>query len=127
MPRDRQESVYWRDYPAGLMPSDAVDVYPTPCCGDYGAMRDRIPLAAVDPLDGPPEAVLAPRAGRDGFGQRWRIVPPHDLAVIRSANTWRRMDDGQLADYRAHLSGPLEQGMAFLREAPVVSVARRRG
>jgi hypothetical protein len=121
VPRDRQESIYWRDYPAGLMRSDAVDVYPTPYCGYYGAMRDRIPLAAVDPLDGSPDAVLAPRSERVGFGQRWRIVPPHDLAVIRSANTWGRMDDGQLADYRAHLSGPLEQGMAFLREAPVAS------
>jgi hypothetical protein len=50
IPLERQETLYWQDYPAGLSRSPEVAVYPTPYCGYYGAMRDRLPLAAVDPL-----------------------------------------------------------------------------
>lgn len=119
VPRDRQESIYWKDYPAGLMASDEVAIYPTPYCGYYGAMRDRLPAAAIDPLDASPGAVLVEQPGRAGFGERWRITPPHNLAVIRSANTWGRMDVEQRADYDATLKGPLADGMAYLREQPL--------
>src|SRR5882757_6800925 len=50
IPHERQETLYWQDYPAGLSRSKEVAIYPTPYCGYYGAMRDRIPLAAVDAL-----------------------------------------------------------------------------
>jgi aldoxime dehydratase len=119
VPRDRQESIFWRDYPAGLMMSDDVSVFPTPFCGYYGAMRDRLPSAATDPLDSPPDAKLAKQPGRVGFGERWRITPPHNFAVIRSANTWGRMDDEQRADYEAKLKEPLTKGMAYLQESPL--------
>ena len=119
VPRERQESIYWRDYPAGLMSSDEVAIYPTPYCGYYGAMRDRIPLAARDPLDAPEDFGLVEQTGRAGYGERWRITPPHNLAVIRSANTWGRMDEEQLADYEKNLRQPLDNGMAYLRESPL--------
>lgn len=119
VPRERQESIYWRDYPAGLMSSEDVSVYPTPYCGYYGAMRDRIPLAAHDPLDAQADATLVENSGRTGYGERWRITPPHNLAVIRSANTWGHMDEEQLADYEANLKKPLAHGMAYLRESPL--------
>jgi len=119
VPRDRQESIYWRDYPAGLMTSPEVAIFPTPYCGYYGAMRDRIPLAATDKLDAPPGAVLRAQPERTGFGQRWRVTPPHNLAVIRSANSWGMMDAEQHADYQERLRGPLDRGMDFLRENPL--------
>ncbi|CAN7780628.1 phenylacetaldoxime dehydratase family protein [Variovorax sp. LjRoot175] len=96
-----------------------VAIYPTPYCGYYGAMRDRIPLAARDPLDAPEGAMLVAQSGRAGYGERWRITPPHNLAVIRSANTWGRMDEEQLADYERNLQQPLQDGMAYLRESPL--------
>lgn len=120
VPRDRQESIYWRDYPAGLMTSDEVAIYPTPYCGYYGAMRDRIALAAHDPLDAADGPMLAPQ-DRRGAGERWRIEPPHNLAVIRSANSWGAMDKEQHADYLASLRGPLDRGMDFLRDHPLPS------
>ncbi len=115
VPPDRQETIYWIDYPAGLMRSPDVSVYPTPYCGYYGAMRDRLPASAVDPLDAEPGVALD-RTERGGFSQRWRVDAPANLAVIRSANTWGAMDDEQLMDYRAKLLGPLDAGMNFLRE-----------
>jgi hypothetical protein len=48
VPVERQETLYWKDYPAALSRSPEVAVYPTPYCGYYGAMRDRIiELAAL--------------------------------------------------------------------------------
>lgn len=119
VPRDRQESIYWRDYPAGLMASPEVTVFPTPYCGYYGAMRDRIPAAATDPLDAPADVNLAHHPERVGYGEHWSIRPPHNLAVIRSANTWGRMDAGQRADYEEKLRVPLKAGMAYLTDNPL--------
>ncbi|GGF59013.1 hypothetical protein GCM10007301_18380 [Azorhizobium oxalatiphilum] len=117
VPRDRQESIYWKDYPAGLMRSPEVSIFPTPYCGYYGAMRDRIPLAATDPLETPlAEPAFHPE--RAGFGERWHVRAPANLAVIRSANTWGRMDAEQLADYEVKLRVPLEAGMDFLADNP---------
>lgn len=119
VPRDRQESIYWRDYPAALMRSPEVEMFPTPYCGYYGAMRDRIPAAATETLDASPGTVADHHPERRGHGEAWRIVPPHNLAVIRSANTWGRMDAEQHADYLAQLRGPLERGMDYLRDNPL--------
>ena len=121
VPRDRQESIYWKDYPAGLMTSPDVEVFPTPYCGYYGAMRDRIPAAAVDALDAADGSVLSRREGRAGYGEHWSVTPPANLAVIRSANTWGRMDAGQRADYEAKLRRPLNAGMDFLVSNPLPS------
>ncbi len=120
IPRERQESIFWRDYPAAMMTAPEVEIFPTPYCGYYGAMRDRIPAAAVDPLDAPEGAALE-RHEREGRGARWRITAPHNLAVIRSANSWGAMDAEQHADYLAKLRGPLERGMDFLRDQPLPS------
>ncbi|MGV7030882.1 phenylacetaldoxime dehydratase family protein [Methylobacterium symbioticum] len=119
VPRDRQESIYWKDYPAGLMSSPDIAIFPTPYCGYYGAMRDRLPAAAIDPLDTPEDAGLAPQPARNGFGEHWSVRPPQNLALIRSANTWGRMDDEQRADYDAKLRGPLGAGMDYLAGNPL--------
>src|SRR5206468_4618138 len=91
VPVERQETLYWQDYPAGLSRSPDVAVYPTPYCGYYGAMRDRIPLAAVDPL-APVMKDLPAAVVRETRSARWRIITPLNFTVIRSAAFWGRCD-----------------------------------
>jgi hypothetical protein len=120
VPVERQETLYWRDYPAGLSRSPEVAVYPTPYCGYYGAMRDRIPLAAVDPL-APSMETLPAETVRETRSARWRITAPGNIAVIRSAAFWGRCDPAQTEDYMRDLRAPLERGMAFLKENPAAT------
>jgi len=115
VPLDRQETLYWQDYPAALSKAKEVSIYPTPWCGYYGAMRDRIPLGAVDPMASPHEA-LAAAVKRDSKGARWHIRTPHNLAAIRSAVYWGKCDAEQHEDYMTKLRAPLEGGMNYLRE-----------
>jgi aliphatic aldoxime dehydratase len=117
IPLERQETIYWQDYPGGLSRSPEVAVYPTPYCGYYGAMRDRLPLAAIDPLL-PEIPDLPPRSQLSSRGSRWRVSTPNNLTVIRSAAFWGRCDPGQTEDYMRDLRAPLEHGMAYLRDNP---------
>lgn len=120
VPLERQETLYWQDYPAGLSRSLDVALYPTPYCGYYGAMRDRIPLAAIDEL-APAIAHLTPPVQRETRGARWRIATPHNLAVIRSAAYWGMCDPEQTANYMSDLRAPLMRGMDYLKDNPVAS------
>lgn len=115
VPAERFESIYWLDYPGGLMRDEAMAVYPTPYCGYYGAMRDRFPVAdnafkryGSAPTRSPNEEVVT---------GRWRVRPPHNTSIIRSAHTWQFMDAEQLADYTTRLKPPLAAGMAYLHDA----------
>lgn len=117
VPTERIETLYWNDYKPVL--AHALPIEPTPYCGYFGAMRDRIPLAACDPLASSGSASLGDyRAEREGAGRRWRVIAPHNLAVIRSASFWGRCDPEQLDDYERRLRDPLAQGMDFLRNHP---------
>lgn len=117
VPVERFESIYWEDYPAAL--SKALPIEPTPYCGYFGAMRDRIPLAACDPLNsGDPSALSRPAGSRVTQGKRWVVYPPHNLAMIRSASFWGRCDAEQKADYDQKLRDPLAHGMDFLQTHP---------
>lgn len=117
VPTERIETLYWQDYRAAL--ATALQLEPTPYCGYFGAMRDRIPLAAHDPLatTGSP-SLGSYAAAREGSRRRWVVTPPHNLAVIRSASFWGRCDTEQLADYERRLRDPLAKGMEFLRRNP---------
>ncbi|ORY24484.1 heme-containing dehydratase protein [Naematelia encephala] len=115
VPADRFETIYWLDYQRALSADANVQLYPTPFCGYYGAMRDRIPLSAVDKLD--PGPVASPiLKGRDTTRSRWRVRPPNNLAVIRSAYSWGLMDEEQKLDFDHKLAPPLARGMTFLKE-----------
>jgi aldoxime dehydratase len=121
VPRDRQESLYWRDYPVGLSVSPDIALYPTPYCGYYGAMRDRLQAAATDRLEAMPGAVLQARSDRVGFGQHWSVRPPHNLAIIRGGSCWGFMGPEQHADYEAQLRVPVTNGMDYLGHNPLPS------
>ncbi|MEJ1934420.1 phenylacetaldoxime dehydratase family protein [Nostoc sp. NIES-2111] len=114
VPWERCETSYWRDFPRGLGLCPEVSLYPTPFCGYYGAMRDRLLVAALDPLAPEHEFPVAPRADRKGFGERWNVVLPSNLAVIRGGASWALMDPVQRADYEEALRGALHEGMSYL-------------
>ncbi|GMK55791.1 hypothetical protein CspeluHIS016_0208470 [Cutaneotrichosporon spelunceum] len=114
VPSDRAETIFWPDYPGGLMRDPRTALYPTPYCGYYGAMRDRLPAAGYNVLEG---ATVRRQVRSDTRG-RWRVSLPPNVAVIRSAHTWQFMDEEQLADYGRKLKPPLERGMDFLASTP---------
>jgi aliphatic aldoxime dehydratase len=116
IPRDRQESLYWLDFPIGLSASKEVALYPTPYCGYYGAMRDRLFAAATDKLEPAAGARLVAQSGRAGFGQHWSVKVPHNMAVLRGGSSWGFMDAGQHADYEAKLRVPVTNGMDYLAQ-----------
>ncbi|MGS4821893.1 phenylacetaldoxime dehydratase family protein [Raoultella terrigena] len=116
VPLERLENLYWSDYMAAL--SKALPIDPASYSGYFGAMRDRIPLAACDPLDGTDEL---PPASEAKPGHRYFVVPPHNLAMIRSASFWGNCDEEQRVDYEQKLRDPLARGMDYLRTQPAQS------
>jgi aldoxime dehydratase len=121
IPRDRQESLFWLDFPIGVSASPEVALYPTPYCGYYGAMRDRLIAAARDRLDSPLGITLQRRAGPKGFGEHWSVRPPKNLAIIRGGSSWGFMDEEQYANYEDQLRGPVSAGMDYLERNPLPS------
>jgi aldoxime dehydratase len=121
-PTDRIETIYWPDFPGGAMRDESVMIYPTPYCGYYGAMRDRLPVSAHDDLSA---TATATAQLRESLGARWHVRVPANVAVIRSSHTWSAMDDQQLADYTAKLAPPLERGMAYLETRQEGSLSLR--
>jgi aldoxime dehydratase len=121
IPRDRQESLFWLDFPIGVSASPDIELYPTPYCGYYGAMRDRLLAAATDKLDSPLGTTLQRKSRRKGFGEHWSLRPPKNLAIIRGGSSWGFMDDEQLATYEGDLRGPVSAGMDYLERNPLPS------
>jgi len=121
IPRDRQESLFWRDFPIGVSGSREVALYPTPYCGYYGAMRDRLISAAKDKLETALSLPLQRLSGRNGFGEHWSIQPPKNLAIIRGGSSWGFMDEEQHANYDEQLRGPVSAGMDYLDRNPLPS------
>lgn len=117
IPVERIETIYWDDYRRNL--AAILPIEPTPYCGYFGAMRDRIPLAACDRLESDAPDALHDRAtARPAGVRRWFVQPPHNLAMIRSASFWGNCDAEQKADYDQKLRDPLTRGMEFLRTHP---------
>ncbi len=121
IPRDRQESLFWRDFPIGVSVSREVALYPTPYCGYYGAMRDRLMAAAKDKLESPLASPLQRCPGRKGPGEHWSVSPPNNLAIIRGGSSWGFMDEEQHANYEDQLRGPVSAGMDYLERNPLPS------
>lgn len=120
VPIERIETIYWKDYEAAMCKN--MEIEPTPYCGYFGAMRDRIPLAACDPLESSQTEVLVPLSTpRQTYKKRWFVTPPHNLAMIRSASFWGNCDVEQKQDYDTKLRDPLARGMQFLRDNPTES------
>ena len=115
VPVKRQETLYWSDFPAGLSRSDDVAIYATPYCGYYGAMRDRLSLVTTEAFECAIPAGMRRRTAR-AKGTWLRVLPPENLAVIRSGVFWGACDDEQREDFLETLRHPLDRGMQFLRD-----------
>jgi aldoxime dehydratase len=115
VPLDRQETIYFKDFPAGLARLPTAMLEKTPESGYWGAMRERIPLARTDALLSSAGTELVSRAV-PSEGRRIRIAPPGNLAVIRSGQMWEWCGKEQLDEYFDMLKPRLEQGMAYLKD-----------
>lgn len=116
IPRDRQESLYWLDFPKGLSTSPEIELYPTPYCGYYGSMRDRLMASCRDRLEADPAASLSRRSGRHGYGEHWSVEAPGNITLICGGSSWGFMGLEQHADYEGKLREPVTNGMAYLAE-----------
>lgn len=118
VPVENLETLYWSDYHGSM--SKVLPMFPTPYCGYFGAMRDRIPRAACDPMESE-EKTLIPNAEKIQANSRYLVIPPHNMAMIRSASFWGNCDQEQKKDYDEKLRDPLAQGMGYLKEYPIES------
>jgi len=118
---DRQETIYFPDFKGGIARCPDARLEKTFESGYWGAMRDRIPAAATDPLSSPLAGLThhpthgEPRSSR---GARWLVTPPEQLAVIRSGQYWERCGEQQRGEYLNRLRPRLEEGLNFLATHP---------
>ena len=118
VPIERQESVFFLDFIAGIGRCEAATLEKTFETGYFGSMRDRIPLAASDALTSPKGNALPEMIERDSAHARWQVHVPENLAVIRSGQYWGRCQQEQYDDYLQNLKPALDAGMEFLRQQP---------
>jgi aldoxime dehydratase len=76
----------------------------------WGGARDRIPLSQTDALApaGMPRVVVD--------GARRRVVPQHNLCLIRSGQDWADTEAGERHMYEHDVEPVLRAGMDFLRD-----------
>lgn len=114
---ERQETIFFADFVGGAARCPEARLEKTFESGYWGAMRDRIPAAASDPLASPLDGPLAPieRATR---GTRWCVRPPANLAVIRSGQYWQNCQGVQREEFFTRVRPRLEDGLRFLAGSP---------
>ncbi|KOS17135.1 Phenylacetaldoxime dehydratase [Escovopsis weberi] len=84
----------------------------------WGSMRDRLPIAQTDPLDGHAFDVKASgkTAAVSPLPQRIRVPGRHNLAIIRSGQDWKDTSAEERAMYQSEMHPVLQAGMDFLRD-----------
>lgn len=117
VPLDRQETIYFADFVGGAGRCPGARLEKTYESGYWGAMRDRIPAAAADPLVSPVDGPLAP-VERGTHGARWRVWTPANLAIIRSGQYWENCRGKQREEYFSRVRPRLEDGLRFLAGNP---------
>jgi aldoxime dehydratase len=117
VPPERMETLYaYPDYKVGLARCEPSRFGFITRNGYFGAMRDRIPLTAVDSL---PAATAFPKpVERQTLRARWRIHAPRNLTVIRSGQYWANCGDEQRSDYLVNMRPLLEKGTDHLANNP---------
>jgi len=114
-PFDRHETNYsYNDYKIGLARCEPAHLISHDINAYFGAMRDRIPLSAVDPLDSPFGATMPNAGGPETFRRRVRIMTPLNLTVIRSGQFWANARKEQWDDYLDNLQPKLLRGMDYI-------------
>lgn len=115
VPLDRMETIAFREYPGGIArcPDGAMTAMSE--SGYFGAMRDRIPLAAYDTMDSPLGTAVPTPQARATRGARWRVQVPENLVCIRSGVSWEKCQAEQRAAYDNVMRPTLDRGMENLR------------
>jgi aldoxime dehydratase len=88
-----------------------------PMVGYWGAGRDRIPIAADDPLD-PGPSVPPPSSPRPG---ELSVVAPENLCTIRTSQDWQDAPAEHLDWYREAVEPVLRAGVEHLHAEPLDS------
>jgi aldoxime dehydratase len=117
VPLERFETIFSEPiYHAGIARTAHSKLEPMYTAGYFGAMRDRIAISAIDPLDSP-YGSAAPQADFTGaHTRRIRIDVPTNLVSIRSGQFWQNAKDDQLDDYVQNLQPKLDAGMQYLHD-----------
>jgi aldoxime dehydratase len=114
VPFDRHETNYsYTDYGIGLARCPGGELAAHDTNAYFGAMRDRIPLSAIDPLESPHGKQLE-RVETATKGRHVRVLAPLNLAAIRSGQYWARAGEEQHDDYTQNLQPKLERGMTHI-------------
>lgn len=82
--------------------------------GYWGSMRERIPLSQTDPLKSSGAPGLQAH-GESGSGI-FRVIPHHNVAVIRSGQDWLECTPEETAGFFAEVEPTLREGMDFLSQ-----------
>ena len=117
VPYDRHETIYSGPaYKIGLARTPDATIESMTTNGYFGAARDRLPLAAIDPLDSPLRD-KPPRARRvESRARRLIVSTPHNMTALRSGQFWVGAHEEQLADYQENLEPKLKRGMKYLTD-----------
>lgn len=121
VPFDRHETIYSAPgYLLGLGRTPDSVIVPIDTNGYFGAARDRLPVSAIDCLQGP--AVTPVRAVPvQTKGAHLLAAVPVNLTVLRSGQHWADARQEQSDDYLRAQQPKLLHGMAYLRDNPVAS------
>jgi aldoxime dehydratase len=117
VPYDRMETIFSEPhYRAGVALTRHAALEPMYTAGYFGAMRDRLPVAAIDRLDSPYGETAPPASFDAGASRRVRIEVPPNVVSIRSGQYWQNAPADQFDDYLSNLQPKLETGMRYLTE-----------
>lgn len=115
VPFDRLETNYsYTDYKIGLARCAPGELVAHDTNAYFGAMRDRIPISAIDPLESPHGRSMPHAPDRTTRRRRIRIVPPLNLTAIRSGQYWAKAGPEQHNDYTENLQRKLNIGMSYI-------------
>lgn len=116
VPYDRHETIYSApNYRIGLgrLPGTVIEHMTTN--GYFGAARDRLPISAIDALEGAVADLPAPPSVTSR-GRRLFAAVPLNMTAIRSGQFWEAAQQEQLDDYNDNLQPKLMRGMQHLSQ-----------
>lgn len=117
VPYDRIETIFSEPYyRAGIARTKGSELEPMYTAGYFGAMRDRLPISAIDPLASPYGESVPQGEFLGASRARIRIDVPPNVVNIRSGQYWEKAEGDQLDDYCTNLQPKLETGMAYLKD-----------
>lgn len=122
VPYDRMETIYSEPYyRAGVAKTRGCELEPMYTAGYFGAMRDRLPVSAIDRLLSPYGEDVPLASFDEQCAQRIRLEVPHNVVSIRSGQYWQQAPADQFDDYLNNLQPKLDVGMQYLQDNAVAT------